>query len=117
MRLGFAIGFLLTTASLAKEIDNPLYHDWASHRIGTIVKYSIVTVRNGYRMEVQRTTRLVAVTSEKVVLEESAAMEAGDSNVDFSPNKTEVAARIESAKGAMPPAPIAQGRETLTVGK
>src|ERR1051325_4020684 len=107
---------VLSASTLAQEIENPLYRDWAAHRVGTMVKYSIITVRKGYRMEVQRSARLVSIRPEKLLLEESAAMEAGDSNVDFPASKIEIPARTEASSIAAITPAATHGEEKLNVG-
>lgn len=95
---------------------NPLYLQWAALPIGATVQYSCETRRNGSdapASDVETWKKLIEVKPDKVILETGGSMLAGDSRVEYPPDREEILAK--------PPAPgspeagtiVAQGDQTL----
>jgi hypothetical protein len=71
---------LLASATLADEVEHPLYRSWAAHPVGTEVVMRSVTESKGRRIESTSVTRLVRVEPDRVVIESRTAQGAPGQN-------------------------------------
>ncbi|MGA2497427.1 MAG: hypothetical protein ABSH20_06780 [Tepidisphaeraceae bacterium] len=118
MRWVIAMGFALAVAGgdSAELRENPAYRAWASFKPGTTVVSSTVTTQGEARQaDVETTSRLLEVHADRVVIENSGSMEAGDSRVKLPSEREEIPAKI--AAGKLPPGRVAEeAGESIEIG-
>ncbi|MFI5380224.1 MAG: hypothetical protein ACHRHE_13075 [Tepidisphaerales bacterium] len=79
--------------------DNPAYRAWAGFKPGATVVLSTVTMQGAAKQaDVETIVRLIEVTSDKVVVENSGSMEAGDSRMKLPAERQEIPAKIPAGK-------------------
>jgi hypothetical protein len=96
--------------------DNPAYRAWAAFKPGSSVTCSTITTQGGSKLsDVQTTLQLVQVREDRIVLESSGSMEAGDSRMQLPAQQEQIPARLAAE-------PVQDGRitderdETLAIG-
>ena len=118
MRLLMAIWFVLALAGgdSAELRENPAYQAWAGFKPGTTVVVSTVTMQGEAKQaDVETLSRLVEVHPDKIVIENTGSMEAGDSRVKLPTEREEIPAKI--AAGKLPAGKIVEeAEESIEVG-
>ena len=62
-------------AAAGEMVDNPAYQSWASHKVGTTVSYESTTDAAGQKFKAQTTTKLIELTPEKAVVEQTSKID------------------------------------------
>ncbi len=102
--------------SFADPQDNPAYRAWARFQPGAMAVMSTVTMQGDAKQaDVETTSRLIEVHPDKVIVEHTGSMEAGDSRVKLPTERQEIAAKAPAAKPP-PGKPVEKVEETIEVG-
>jgi hypothetical protein len=89
--------FILSALLAAKAVPNPDYVAWAGFKPGSSVTTSTITTQGGPKLsDVENTAKLLEVSREKVILECSGSMEAGDSRLRLPADKQDVLATVSA---------------------
>jgi hypothetical protein len=96
--------------------ENPAYRAWAAFKPGASVVLSTVTMQGATKQaDVETVVRLIEVRSDKVVVENSGSMEAGDSRMKLPAERQEIPAKIAPDK--LPRGRVVEeAEETIEVG-
>ncbi len=96
--------------------ENPAYRAWAGFKAGTIVVTSTVTMQgNAKQADVETLSRLIEVNPDKLVIENSGSMEAGDSRMKLPAEREEIPAK--AAAGELPAGRVLEeAEESIEVG-
>ena len=97
--LAIWLAWALAGGDSADLRENPAYRGWAGFKPGSTVVVSTVTMRGEVKQaDVETTSRLVEVLPDKVVIETSGSMEAGDSRMPLPTEREEIPAKIAPDK-------------------
>lgn len=113
-----AICLALTVAGCASADlrENPAYRAWAGFKPGTTVVVSTVTMQGEAKQaDVETASRLVEVHPDKLVIENTGSMEAGDSRMKLPTEREDIPAKI--AAGKLPAGRVVEeAEESVEIG-
>lgn len=100
-----------------KKVDNPLYRHWAQYKPGTYSTMQTTSEAAGQKTQMSMTTKLVEVTTDKVVVEMRMEMVVAGRKIKQPPQKQEFAAKVSVLVNGQnkTDADVKRGKETLTI--
>ena len=120
----FALLTAFAPAVRAADAENPEYKGWAAFKPGTTVKRHQVVSAAGTKQEMDLTTKLVELTADKAVVEDSIAMNVNGQAMNMPGNKRTIPAKLAGGAPVTPAKPDAnapkasmkEGEEKVDVG-
>ncbi len=113
----------ILAAMLLQDVDNPQYQVWASCKAGSWVKVKRETTKAGSGdavtfTETESTMKVAEVSSDKIVVEVTGVMRAGEGKKDLPPYTNEILAKVLKAEPLDEPKVIRKdaGDEELDLG-
>ena len=105
---------MLSLAGMAKadKIANPQYDAWSKFKVGAFSKVDVDTTAAGTTSKSTTTTKLTALSADKLTLEVTTSMTAMGQKMDMPPQTIEVPAQIEKPADAAAAEPK-KGDETI----
>ncbi|MHC4662953.1 MAG: hypothetical protein ACYS8W_14830 [Planctomycetota bacterium] len=119
--LAFAAAVVMCGAADAGEgaetgkVDNPEYLAWLKFKVGSFVTFKDITKTDSASLESTVTMKLVELTKDKAVVEIKNFMTLGDTEIETSSEKREIAAKINKAELPGAVKPDKTGKETIEV--
>lgn len=113
---------LSASASRAADTENPEYKSWSGQKVGTVAKWHMTVNAAGNKTEMDRAAKLVELTPDHAVIEESSVMEVGGNKINTPGQKRTIAAKGAGAVAAQPNATatpnasVKESEETLEAG-
>lgn len=105
---------LAAPAVRAADVENPEYKNWSAYKAGTTVKLHMVIDAAGAKTEMDQTTKLVELTKDKAVIEDTRVMNVAGQTINMPAQKREVPVKVADAGAAKPDAkdPKAEAKTT-----
>jgi len=94
---GCALLALAAPAVRAADVENPEYKNWSAYKPGTTVKLHMVIDAAGNKTEMDQTTKLVEVTKDKAVIEDTRVMNVAGQTLNMPAQKRDVPAKVADA--------------------
>lgn len=124
MRAGlaaFAVFACLAPSARAEEVEHPAYKSWARHPVGTTISTRSVTESPAGKLTTTTTYKLLALKSDKAVLEirrvsdATGSLEGGPPQIYEQPRMFPLLPGVKKEQIGKPSNAQAQGEETVTL--
>jgi len=100
------------SASLAEQIDNPMYGYWSHFKPGSILKTTTYSDAAGQKSTMDTVSTLLEVTPDKITVQTDVQVTAGDQKMKQRTRKQDVPAKIDQRPDA---SAIKHSTESITV--